>query len=189
MDEIRRIIREEDPPRPSTRLSTLDAAEQTAVANRRHSEPPKLLGLVRGDLDWIVMKTLEKDRNRRYETANGLASGHPAAPEQRAGRRPPAEHSSTGSRRLVRRNKLAFAAGAAVAAALVIGLGLSMWLFLKEKDARREAERQRQQARFDQEKAEEEAMRAERNAAEEKVQRELAVQASRRAKEALLPPW
>src|SRR5207249_8418698 len=58
LDEIRRIIREEDPPRPSTRLSTLDFTEQTAVAVRRHSEPPKLLGLIRGDLDWSVMKTL-----------------------------------------------------------------------------------------------------------------------------------
>src|SRR6059036_3181669 len=72
-DEIRRIIREEDPPRPSTRLHTLPAAEQTTAAKQRQSEPPKLFGLIRGDLDWIVMKTLEKDRNRRYETANGLA--------------------------------------------------------------------------------------------------------------------
>lgn len=75
LDEIRRIIREEDPPRPSMRLHTLDAAEQTAIAKHRGSEPPKLMGLIRGDLDWVVMKTLEKDRNRRYETANGLALG------------------------------------------------------------------------------------------------------------------
>jgi tetratricopeptide (TPR) repeat protein len=73
LDEIRRIIREEDPPRPSTRLSTLDAGEQTAIAKRRHAELPRLLHLVRGDLDWIAMKCLEKDRNRRYDTANGLA--------------------------------------------------------------------------------------------------------------------
>src|ERR1035437_8652218 len=71
LDEIRRIIREEDPPRPSTRISTLNVTEPTAIAARRHAEPPKLLGLIRGDLDWIVMKTLEKDRTRRYETANG----------------------------------------------------------------------------------------------------------------------
>ena len=72
LDEIRRIIREEDPPRPSTRISTLDAAEQTSIAKKHSSEPPKLSGLIRGDLDWIVMKTLEKDRTLRYETANGL---------------------------------------------------------------------------------------------------------------------
>src|SRR6266571_40553 len=74
LDEIRRIIREEEPPRPSTRLSTLSAEEQTTVAKRRQSESPKLLQQVRGDLDWIVMMCLEKDRSRRYETANGLAS-------------------------------------------------------------------------------------------------------------------
>jgi len=73
LDEIRRIIREEDPPRPSTRISTLEAAEQTTVASHRQSEPRKLASLIRGDLDWIVMKCLEKDRAGRYETANGLA--------------------------------------------------------------------------------------------------------------------
>jgi WD40 repeat protein/serine/threonine protein kinase len=70
-DEILRIIREEEPPKPSTRLST--AEELPAVAANRGLEPRKLRGLVRGELDWIVMKCLEKDRNRRYETANGLA--------------------------------------------------------------------------------------------------------------------
>jgi eukaryotic-like serine/threonine-protein kinase len=73
LDEIRRIIREEEPVRPSTKLQTLDAAEQTTVAKHRQSDPPKLVHLIRGDLDWIVMKALEKDRGRRYETANGLA--------------------------------------------------------------------------------------------------------------------
>jgi hypothetical protein len=61
-----RIIREQEPPRPSTRLSTLADAELTAVAGHRRAEPPKLISLVRGDLDWIVMKALEKDRTRRY---------------------------------------------------------------------------------------------------------------------------
>jgi serine/threonine protein kinase len=73
LDQMRRLIRETDPPRPSTRISTLDAAERTTVAKQRQSEVPKLLHQVRGDLDWIVMKCLEKDRARRYETANGLA--------------------------------------------------------------------------------------------------------------------
>src|SRR5205823_3528257 len=74
LDEIRRIIREEEPPRPSTRLSKLEAGEQTTVAKRRQSDPAKLAHVLRGDLDWIVMKCLEKDRTRRYETANGLAA-------------------------------------------------------------------------------------------------------------------
>jgi tetratricopeptide (TPR) repeat protein len=70
-DEIRRIIREEEPPKPSTRISTGDAAP--SIAAQRHTEPSKLAKLVRGELDWIVMKALEKDRNRRYETASGFA--------------------------------------------------------------------------------------------------------------------
>jgi WD40 repeat protein len=72
-DEIRRIIREEEPPRPSTRISTLGQAVATVSTNRR-SESRKLSALFRGELDWIVMKALEKDRTRRYETANALAA-------------------------------------------------------------------------------------------------------------------
>jgi tetratricopeptide (TPR) repeat protein len=71
MLEVLRIIREEEPPRPSARLSSTDALP--AVAANRGLEPRKLSGLVRGELDWIVMKALEKDRSRRYETANGFA--------------------------------------------------------------------------------------------------------------------
>jgi serine/threonine protein kinase/tetratricopeptide (TPR) repeat protein len=71
-DEIRRIIREEEPPKPSTRISTLGQAA-TTVSTQRKSDPKRLSQLFRGELDWIVMKALEKDRTRRYETANGLA--------------------------------------------------------------------------------------------------------------------
>jgi tetratricopeptide (TPR) repeat protein/serine/threonine protein kinase len=73
LDEICRIIREEEPPRPSTRISTLGRAEAMVSANRQ-SDPKRLRQLVRGELDWIVMKALEKDRNRRYETASALAA-------------------------------------------------------------------------------------------------------------------
>jgi serine/threonine protein kinase/tetratricopeptide (TPR) repeat protein len=72
-DEIRRIIREEEPARPSTRLSTLGQAASTASANRK-SDPRRLSRLLRGELDWIVMKALEKDRNRRYESASAFAA-------------------------------------------------------------------------------------------------------------------
>ena len=68
-----RTIREEEPPKPSTRLSTLTKEELSAVAAQRSAPPAKLGRLVRGDLDWIVMKALEKDRRRRYETASSLA--------------------------------------------------------------------------------------------------------------------
>ncbi len=73
-DEACRAIREKEPPRPSTRLSTLAAKDLSAVAAHRRCEPPKLLSLVKGDLDWIVMKCLEKERGRRYENATGLAA-------------------------------------------------------------------------------------------------------------------
>jgi serine/threonine protein kinase/Tfp pilus assembly protein PilF len=69
--EVLRIIREDEPPKPSTRLSTTD--ELPSISANRGLEPSRLSALVRGDLDWIVMKALDKDRNRRYETANGFA--------------------------------------------------------------------------------------------------------------------
>src|SRR4029079_10251638 len=71
--EILRLIKEEEPPTPSTRLS--DSGEALAsISAQRHTEPAKLTKLVRGELDWIVMKSLEKDRGRRYETANAFAA-------------------------------------------------------------------------------------------------------------------
>ena len=74
LDEMRRTIREREPMRPSTCLSTMLAGELTATAQHRHTDASRLIHLLGGDLDWIVMKCLEKDRSRRYETANGLAS-------------------------------------------------------------------------------------------------------------------
>jgi serine/threonine protein kinase len=73
LDEIRRVIWEEEPPKPSARMSTLGQAAATVSANRG-SEPRKLSALFRGELDWIVMRALEKDRNRRYETASAFAA-------------------------------------------------------------------------------------------------------------------
>ena len=71
---MRRIIREVDPPRPSARVSTLQAADLSTISDRRHVEPRKLSQQLRGELDWIVMKALDKDRDRRYESANALAA-------------------------------------------------------------------------------------------------------------------
>jgi serine/threonine protein kinase/Tfp pilus assembly protein PilF len=71
--EFRRILREEEPRRPSDAISTLNAGALSTISKRRDAEPRKLTQTLRGELDWIVMKTLEKDRTRRYETANGLA--------------------------------------------------------------------------------------------------------------------
>jgi WD40 repeat protein/serine/threonine protein kinase len=119
-DEVRRIIREEEPPRPSTRLSTLGAT-LSAVSAKRKMEPGKLSALVRGDLDWIVMKGLEKDRNRRYETASAFA-----ADVQRYLREDPIEARPPSTayrlRKFVKRNRGPVTAGALVAAALVLGI-------------------------------------------------------------------
>jgi len=73
LDEMRRTIRETEPCRPSVRLNALELVEATALSGKRKASIPELTGAVQGDLDWIVMKCLEKDRARRYETANGLA--------------------------------------------------------------------------------------------------------------------
>src|SRR5262249_54791911 len=73
LDEMRRTLREREPQPPSNKLNLLHGTELTATAQRRHVEPPKLISQLRGDLDWIVMKGLEKDRRHRYQTANALA--------------------------------------------------------------------------------------------------------------------
>src|SRR5213594_4043399 len=124
IDGMRKTIREKEPVRPSTRLATLQGGELTTTAKRRSTEAPKLVHQLKGDLDWIVMKCLEKDRTRRYDTANGLAvdlKRHLNCEPVLA--RPP----STAYRiqKAVRRHKLAFAAGAAVCLALLIGVTLS----------------------------------------------------------------
>ena len=138
VDEIRRIIREEEPPRPSTRISNLTAAEQTETAKRRQVEPPKLLGIIRGDLDWIVMKTLEKDRTRRYDSATGLAADiqRYLINEPIVARAPSQLYRF---QKMARRNKLAFGAAAVVSLSLVLGLGVSTILFIREQAARKRA--------------------------------------------------
>jgi WD40 repeat protein len=172
LDEIRRIIREEEPVRPSTKLHTLDAAEQTTVAKHRQSDPPKLAHLIRGDLDWIVMKALEKDRGRRYETANGLARDiQRHLNDEPVVARPPG--SFYRFQKMVRRNKLVFAAASAVAAALIAGLGFSTWAFLRERTAHANelaarwiADEQRQRAEASAATAQEQRKRAETREAE-----------------------
>ena len=121
LDEIRRIIREEEPPRPSTRLSTMMAADLTEIAKQRQADPARLTALVRGDLDWIVMKALEKDRSRRYETANGLAMDVKRyLTDEPVDARPPSNFYRF--QKMVRRHKLAFAASAVIATLLIIAL-------------------------------------------------------------------
>ncbi|HEY2952152.1 MAG TPA: serine/threonine-protein kinase [Verrucomicrobiae bacterium] len=165
LDAMRRTIREQEPARPSTRLTMeLVAAdvrrlhskseirdpkseeEEVRASSRRLLQVKELIPLLRGDLDWIVMKALEKDRTRRYDTANGLATdiarhlnnepivARPPTPIYRF-------------QKMVRRNKLAFAAVSAVLAALILGLGISTWMFFKEKHARQRAVAAEKQAK------------------------------------------
>jgi serine/threonine protein kinase len=145
MNEIRRIICEEEPMKPSTKLSTMLEGELTATANHRLTEPPKLIHAVRGDLDWIVMKALEKDRNRRYETATGFARDverHLA--DQPVTACPPSKLYQF--RKAVRRHKFAYALVTSVLVALTIGLGVATRIFFNEQQARRLAEAERKMA-------------------------------------------
>ncbi len=151
LDEIMRVIREEEPPRPSTRLTTLTEQELTTVAQRRQIESARLPKLVRGDLDGIVMKALDKDRRRRYDTANGLAHDL----QRFVGNEPVVARPPSTVYRILKfahRNKLAFAAGAVVMLAVSLGLGISTWSLIKERHARQlaaaEASKSEQVAKF-----------------------------------------
>jgi serine/threonine protein kinase/tetratricopeptide (TPR) repeat protein len=143
IETMRRTICEKEPPTPSTRLK-LDLAAQQAQGpsgSKIKNQKPRIAN----DLDWIVMKCLEKDRSRRYETANDLAfdiqrhlNNEPVVA------RPPSNLYRL--QKLVHRNKLLFAATSAVSLALVLGLGLSTWMFFRERAGRREQARLRQEA-------------------------------------------
>jgi serine/threonine protein kinase len=143
LDEMRRTLREREPHRPSTKLDGLRAEELTQTALHRHVEPRRLKSLLSGDLDWIVMKALEKDRSRRYQTANGLAADvQRYLNNEPVVARPPSRLYRL--QKLVRRNQATFAAIGAVSVALIVGLAVSSWLFVREREARQEAERARQ---------------------------------------------
>lgn len=148
LDGLRRTLRETEPPRPSAKLATLPPVNLEAVAEARRDSPPRLIARLRSDLDWIVMKALEKDRARRYETANGLAMDlQRHLNHEPVVARPPSRLYRL--LKLVRRNRGVFAAGGAVVLALVAGFGTSTWLFLMERDARQRAvAAERQQARL-----------------------------------------
>jgi WD40 repeat protein/serine/threonine protein kinase len=175
LDELRRTIREKDPLRPSTRLRSLIEEEKTTAAKRRGVDVPKLIHLLSGDLDWIVMKCLEKDRTRRYETANGLAADiQRHLQNEPVVARPP--NRLYQFQKLVRRNKLVFGAATAIVAALLFGMVVSTWQAIRAERARRLAQADKQKA-----------LTAERNEARQRQaaeeQRKIAVQQRQSAEE------
>src|SRR6185369_3532559 len=134
LDEIRRMIREVDPPKPSTRLSTLTDTDRTTVAKLRGTAPAHLSTTLAGDLDWIVMRCLEKDRTRRYVTPSELV----ADIQRHFGNEPViARPPSTAYlvRKLIRRHKLVFVTGTTIAVSLIAGLVVSSFLLVQERAA------------------------------------------------------
>ncbi len=142
LDEVRRIIREEEPPKPSTRISTLgDTAKN--VAEHRATDPKKLSATVKGDLDWIVMKALEKDRTRRYETAKDLADDilkHQNSEPVDA--RPPS--SLYRIRKFAKRNRIAFLTTSIVIFALFFGGAATAWQAIRATRSERIARESRE---------------------------------------------
>ncbi|MCK4414783.1 MAG: serine/threonine protein kinase [Candidatus Eisenbacteria sp.] len=147
--EVQRIIREEEPPKPSTRLSTLGGS-LTDVAKHRRTDPGGLTRLVRGDLDWMVMKALEKDRTRRYASASGFADDiNRHLQDEPVLASPPSV--AYRARKFVKRNRVAVAAGSLVAAAVVLGLVVSTIGFVqanRERDRAMEAEQHAKRQAF-----------------------------------------
>ena len=160
LDAMRHTIREREPARPSTCLSTMQHADLATVAKHRQSEAPKLINLLYGDLDWVVMKALEKDRTRRYETANGLAMDL----QRHLNNEPVLAAPPSWSYRLsktMRKHRRTVAVALALAFLLVAGTTVSLWQAGRaSREAgvaevrRREAEASRQTATEAQNRAE-----------------------------------
>src|SRR5215469_8766726 len=138
IDGMRRTLRDEDPKPPSTVITTMHGSALKEVARSRHAEPLKLISQLRGDLDWIVIRALEKDRTRRYQTANGLAMDvQRFLDNEPVVACPPSRLYSL--QKLVRRNNVTFIAGATVAAALIIATGVSTFFWYQESQMRKQA--------------------------------------------------
>ena len=159
LDEMRRVIREKEPPRPSTRISTLEEAERTTVAKHRQAEPGALRRLVRGDLDWIVMKCLEKDRGRRYETANNVAVDieHHLQHQPVSAAAPSRVYRA---QKFIRRHKAGLAVAAALVLLLAAGVVVSTWQAVRANRAERAQAVLRQQAEAGERRAQTEATKS-----------------------------
>ncbi len=188
-DEVRRLIREQEPPRPSTRISTLGKAATTASEHRRTS-PVELSNLLRHEVDWIVMKALEKDRTRRYQTANDFARDiQRYLDDEPVEACPPS--TAYRVRKFARRHKTGVLAVSAVGLVLIIGVGVAGGQAYRATKAERLAEEQLQIANEQKRLAKEQAQLAqkqkqlaEESAARENTLRVQAEEASRKAEAA-----
>ena len=145
VEELRRTVCEQEPLSPSAKLKTLNNEELTKTARRLQVEAPRLVSQLRGDLDWIVLKCLEKDRTRRYATANALAMDiERYLHEEAVLARPPSQLYRL--QKLVRRNRMVFLFGAAAVAALLLGTIISTLMFFREREARASEARLRKEA-------------------------------------------
>ena len=168
--EMQRVIVEEEPERPSTRLSTMAQEQKSIVAKNRGEEFASLSRILRGDLDWVVMKCLEKDRRRRYDTANALAmditrhlTNEPVVA------RPPGQLYRF--QKLARRNKGVFAAAAVVVVVLFLGVIVSTWQAVR---ATRSQQNEAKQRRIADEARQNEAQLRRRAEAQELAARQIA---------------
>lgn len=139
IDDVRRRIREEDPKSPSTRVSTLEHSHRTLLAQRRGTDPVRWIHFLRGDLDWIIMKCLEKDRNRRYASIGDLSADlQRYLDELPVMARPPEVGYRLG--KSIRRHRTAYAAGFLVVLSLLSGLAMAVAQATRARAAEKEAQ-------------------------------------------------
>ena len=186
--EIQRIIREEEPPKPSTRLTSLGESS-TVVSSNRGTDPKHLGQLLRGELDWIVMKAMEKDRNRRYETANGLAADvNRFLNDEPVVACPPT--AAYRFRKFARRYKAHVTVATAFALLLVASTAIAWWLYADARVARNDAvaarddlQQERDRAIDAEQQAEQESQLAKQERDRAEAERERAEEEEQRAEE------
>ncbi len=152
LDEMRRMIREDEPARPSRRLNTLGAQAISTLSQQRGIDERRLKQSLRSELDWIVMNAIEKDRIRRYESASAFAADvQRYLDDEPVLACPPSTVYRL--RKLARKHKVALGTMAAVGLAMIIGAAFSLWQAVEATSARRQADQQRQRAEASFEKA------------------------------------
>jgi len=140
--EMRKTLLEREPAAPSKGVANTTVTELTTIAARRHTDSRQLVSILRGDLDWIVMKAMAKDRNRRYQTVNGLAADLQRFLDyQPVTARKPGKRYMLG--KFIQRNRMACFAGVLIAIAVLGGLGVSTWMYVRERAALKDQERLR----------------------------------------------